>query len=71
MWASAKRESFIREMLCFIEFAKVFTRESFQLYGILCRQTSHSATHLAMGLEVSDIPYHDTNLFQAASGTRL
>ena len=23
MWASAKRESFIREMLCFIEFAKV------------------------------------------------
>ena len=33
MWASAKRESFIREMLCFIEFAKVFTRESFRLYG--------------------------------------
>ena len=33
MWASAKRESFIRKMLCFIEFAKVFTRESFRLYG--------------------------------------
>ena len=33
MWASAKRESFIREMLCFIIFAKVFTRESFRLYG--------------------------------------
>ena len=34
MWASVKRESFIRKMLCFIEFAKVFTRESFRLYGI-------------------------------------
>ena len=33
MWASAKRESFNREMLYFIEFAKVFTCKSFRLYG--------------------------------------
>ena len=34
-----KRERFIREMLCFIEFAKVFTRESFRLYGIHLAKT--------------------------------
>ena len=30
----SKTQKFYREMLCFIEFAKVFTRESFRLYGI-------------------------------------
>ena len=31
---SAIRESFIHEMLYFIEFTKVFTHESFRLYGL-------------------------------------
>ena len=33
MRAVASRESFIREMLYFIQFAKVLTRASFRLYG--------------------------------------
>ena len=39
--ASAIRESFIREILYLIEFAKVFTRESFRLYGIVPAHASY------------------------------
>ena len=41
-WTGATRESFLREIVALYRNAKVFSLESFPLYGIMCINISHT-----------------------------